>query len=92
MIDDRYWTIIIFVINVAIILMDRRHSGVLPVVPKTPDLRDLLITFANDMKIYGADSLNKTRSIPNISLLDLLGGDPKYVLISSLDILSKRKL
>ena len=72
MIYDRYWTIIIFVINVAIILIDRRRSGVLPVLLKTSDLKDLFITFANDIEIYGADSLNKTRSIPNISLLDLV--------------------
>ena len=31
---DRNWTIIIFVIYVAIILIDRRHSGVLPVLLK----------------------------------------------------------
>ena len=43
-------------------------------------------------EIYGADSLHKTRSIPNISLVDLLGRDPKHVLIYSLDIFLKRKL
>ena len=59
---------------------------------KTSDLKDLYITIANDIEIYGADYLNKTRSIPNISLLDSLGRDPKYVLISSLDIFLKRKL
>ena len=59
---------------------------------KTPDSRDLFITFANDIEIYGADTFNKTMSIPNISLLDLLGRDPKYVTISALDILLKRKL
>ena len=26
--------------------------------PKTPDLRDLFITFANDIEIYGSDYLN----------------------------------
>ena len=76
MIYDRCWTVIIFVINVAIILIDRRHSGVLPVLFKPSDLMDLFITFANDIEIYGADSRNKTRSTPNILLLNLLGRDP----------------
>ena len=31
---DRYWTVIIFVINVTIILIDKRQSGVLPVLLK----------------------------------------------------------
>ena len=90
MIYDRYWPIIVFVINIAIIHIDRLvffQPGA-----KTSDLRDLYITIANDIEIYGADYLNKTRSIPNISLLDSLGRDPKYVLISSLDIFLKRKL
>ena len=91
MADDRYWAMIIFVINVAIILIDRRHSGVLPILLKDSRLKGF-ITFANDIEIYGADSFNKTMSIPNISLLDLLGRDPKYVTISALDILLKRKL
>ena len=37
--NDRYWTIIIFVINVAIILTDRRQSGVLPVLLKDTRLK-----------------------------------------------------
>ena len=59
---------------------------------KAPDLRDLFIKFPNGIELYGVDYLNKTRSMPNISLLDLLGRDPGYVLISSLDISLKRKL
>ena len=55
-------------------------------------LRDLFITFVNDFEIYGADSLNKTRSMPSISLLDFKVWYPKYVLISSLDIFLKRNL
>ena len=51
--DDRYWTIIISVINVAIILIDRRHPGVLSILPRYTRLRDLFITFANDIGIYG---------------------------------------
>ena len=84
MIYDRYWTIIIFVINVAII--DRRHSGVLPVLLK--GIKGFIYYICQwenlPIEIYGADSLNKTRStIPNVSSVDLLGGDPKYGLISS---------
>ena len=91
MIYDRYWAIISFVINVAIILINRRHSGVLPVLLKDTRLKGL-ITFANDIEIYRDDSLYETRSMPNISLLDLFVRYPKYVLISSLDIFLKRKL
>ena len=59
---------------------------------KTPDLRALFITFANDAEIYGTDYLIKMRSIPNTSLMGLLVRDPIYVSISSLDIFLKRKL
>ena len=52
----------------------------------------LFKNFANGIEIYGADSFNMTRSIPNISLLDSLGRDSKYVSMSLLDILLKRKL
>ena len=89
MIYDRYWTIIIFVINVTIIILNGVTLAFFQSCSKTPDLRDLFITFANDIEIYGADSLNKTRPIPNISSLNLLGRDPKYVLISSLQILNE---
>ena len=93
MIYDRYWTIIIFVINVVIILKDRHHSSVLPVLVKDTRLKGFIYhQFANDIEIYGADSLNKTRSTPNLPLLDLLGRYPKYVLISSSDIFLKQKL
>ena len=61
---DRNWTIIIFVIYVAIILINRRHSGVLPVLLKDTDVRDLFITFAKDIEIYGADFLNKWGPYP----------------------------
>ena len=74
---------IIFVINVAIILIDRRHSGVLPVLLKDTRLKGFVYHICQwenlPIEIYGADSLNKTRSIPNISLVDLLGRDSKYV-------------
>ena len=42
MIYHRYWTIIIFVINVAIILIDRRHSGDLPVLLKGTGLKGFI--------------------------------------------------
>ena len=42
MTDDRYWTIIIFVINVAIIFIDRRHSGVLPILLKDSRLKGFI--------------------------------------------------
>ena len=42
MIYGRCWTIIIFVINVTIVLIHRRHSGVLPVLLKDTRLRDFL--------------------------------------------------
>ena len=42
MIYHRCWTIIIFVINVAIILIDRRHSGVLPVLLKGTRLKGFI--------------------------------------------------
>ena len=42
MTDDRYWTLIIFVINVAIILIDRRHSGVLPILLKDTWLKGFI--------------------------------------------------
>ena len=96
MIYDRYWMMIIFVINVAIILIDRRHSGVLPVLLKDNRLQGFIYYICQwenlPLKIYGADFLHKTRSIPNISLVDLLRRDPKSILISSLDIFLKRKL
>ena len=94
MIYDIYWTIMIFVINVAIILIDRRHSGVLPVLLKDTQIKGCIyyICLWENLPtgIYGAD--NKTRSSSNISSVGLLGRDPKYVLISSLDIFVKRKL
>ena len=54
MIYDRYWTMIIFVINVAITFIDRLQSGVLPVLLKNSRLKGFFITFANDIAIYGA--------------------------------------
>ena len=90
MIYDRYWTIIIFVINVVIILIDSRDSGVLPVLLKDTQLKGFIYHICLwenlPIEICGADSLNQTRAISNISSVGLLGRDPKYVLISSLDI------
>ena len=96
MIYDRYWTIIIFVINVAFILIHRRHSGVLPVLLRDNRFKGFIYHICQwknlPIEIHGADFLHETKSIDNISLVDLLGRDPKYVLISALDILLKRKV
>ena len=60
MIYDRYWTIIIFVINVATILIDTRHSGVLPVLLKDTQLKGFIYYICLwenlPIEIYGADS------------------------------------
>ena len=91
MIYNRYWTIVIFVINVAIILIDRCHSGVLLILLKDTRLKGFIYHICQwYINIRGWFS-KKTRSISNIWLLDLLGRNPKYVLISSLVFL-KRKL
>ena len=70
--------------------------GVLPVLLKDARLKGFVYHICQwenlPIELYGAGSLNKNRSIPNISLVDLLGRDPKYVLISPLYIFLKRKL
>ena len=75
----KYWTIIIFVIDVSIIFNDRRHSGVLQILLKK-NLHGFFVTFADDTGIYGVDFFNEARSIPNISLF-LLGINLKSVSI-----------
>ena len=72
MIYDKYWTIIIFAIIVDIILIDRSHSDVLPVLLKDTRLKGFIYHICLwenlPIEIYVADSLNKSKSIPNISL------------------------
>ena len=92
MIYHRYWTIIIFVINVAIILMDRRNSGVLPFLLKGTRLKGFIITFGNDIEYMGLILSIKRGPCPIYQFLDLLGRDPRYVLIYSSDIFLKQKL
>ena len=79
---DRYWTIIIFVINVAIILIDRRHSVVLPFLLNDTRLREFIYHICQcQCQVH-----------TQYTIIALLGRDPKYVSISLLDILLKRKL
>ena len=76
--NDQYYTVIIFVIDVAIICKNRPNSGILPVLFEDTHTRTLegillMMTFADEWEIFVADSFNITTSIPNIPLLDLLG-------------------
>ena len=90
--NNRYWTVIVFVIGVTIVFMNRRYSSIFQSRSNTPDWRDLFITLAKDSEIYGADSLNNTTFIPRISLFDFLRWELRYFSISLLDTLVKRKV
>ena len=90
--NNRYWTVIVFVIDVTIIFKIGDTLSFFQSCSNTPDSWDLFMTLANDSEIYGADSLNNATSIPRISLFDFLGCELRYFSIPLLDILVKRKV
>ena len=89
--SNRYWTVIVSVIDVTIIFRNRQYSSIFPVF-NTPYSRDIFMTLANDSKLYGADSFNNITSIPRISFLWLLRLRTEIFSISLLDTRVKRKV